>query len=137
MRRDAVRFSAKAGGSGKSTESKVLSERPRGQGATSLPQELKVRVESMSGVDLSGVKVYRNSRKPSALEALAYTQGENIFLGPDQERYLAHEAWHAVQQKKNRVRPTKKYRGLSVNDCPRLEQEADLMGARATRKGEG
>lgn len=39
--------------------------------------------------------------KTAQLNALAYMQGTDIHLGPGQERYLAHEAWHMVQQKYN------------------------------------
>jgi hypothetical protein len=31
--------------------------------------------------------------------AMAYTQGNHIFLEPGQKSHLAHEAWHVAQQK--------------------------------------
>ena len=57
---------------------------------------------------MNDVKVHYNSNKPAQLQAHAYTQGTNIHVAQGQERHLAHEAWHVVQQKQNRVRPTDK-----------------------------
>ena len=37
------------------------------------------------------------------MQARAYTQGSEIYMAPGQERHLAHEAWHVVQQKQGRV----------------------------------
>jgi len=98
---------------------------------TGLPDNLKTGIESLSGVDLSDVRVQRNSTKPAQLNALAYTQGNEIYLGPGQERHLPHEAWHAVQQKQDRVRPTMRVNGASINDDHMLEKEADKMGTRS------
>lgn len=98
-----------------------------------LPDGLKAAMENMSGLSLDGVKVHYNSRKPAQVNALAYAQGTDIYLGPGQERHLPHEAWHIVQQKQGRVRPTTQVNGVAVNDNPSLEREADLMGLRAGR----
>jgi hypothetical protein len=98
---------------------------------TGLPDSLRYGVENMSGVSLDGVKVHYNSSKPAHLQALAYTQGADIHVGPGQERHLPHEAWHVVQQRQGRVRPTTQVGGAQVNDDAGLEGEADVMGARA------
>ncbi|MGI4743382.1 MAG: eCIS core domain-containing protein [Janthinobacterium lividum] len=98
-----------------------------------LPEGLKAAMEKMSGLSLDGVKVHYNSQKPAQVNALAYAQGADIYLGPGQERHLPHEAWHIVQQKQGRVRPTMQVNGLAVNDDRSLEREADLMGMRASR----
>ncbi len=83
-------------------------------------------------MDMSGVRVHRNSDKPAALQAHAYAQGSDIHLGPGQEKHLPHEAWHVVQQAQGRVRPTLQMAGATpVNNDAQLEREADLMGARA------
>lgn len=95
-----------------------------------LPAMLKKGIESLSGMSLDDVKVHYNSSKPAQLQALAYTQGAEIHVAPGQERHLPHEAWHVVQQKQGRVKPTLKVNGTPVNDEPALEQEADQMGAR-------
>jgi peptidoglycan hydrolase-like protein with peptidoglycan-binding domain len=98
-----------------------------------LPYPLKVGLEALSGKDLSEVRVHKHSSKPAQLNALAYTQGQDIYVAPGQDRHLPHEAWHAVQQLQGRVKPTMQTKGLSINGDASLEQEADVMGARALR----
>ena len=99
---------------------------------TGLPDRLKAGIESLSGLSLDHVKVHRNSSRPAQLDALAYAMGSEIHVAPGQQHLLAHEAWHLVQQAQGRVKPTgQKSDGLPVNDDPRLEQEADAMGALA------
>lgn len=99
---------------------------------TGLPTPLKTGMESLSGIDLSDVRVHYNSEKPAQLQALAYAQGEHIYLGAGQEQHLPHEAWHVVQQKQGRVKPTLRMKeGVSINDNPILEKEADVMGKKA------
>ena len=102
---------------------------------TSMPSQLKTGIESLSGMDLSDVRVHRNSGKPAQLNALAYAQGNEIHLGPGQEQHLPHEAWHVVQQRQGRVSETVQLAGVGINDEVRLEREADLMGARAALQG--
>ncbi len=103
----------------------------RQENRTGIPVPLKEGLEQLSGFDLSDVRVHYNSAKPAQLNALAYTQGQNIEVGPGQERHLPHEGWHVVQQKQGRVRATMQTRGASINDDPALEREADRMGERA------
>lgn len=96
---------------------------------TGLPPKLKAGVEHLSGIDMSDVKVHYNSSKPAQLQAHAFAQGTDIHIAPQQEKYLAHEAWHVVQQKQGRVQPTMQMKGkVNVNDDIRLEREADVMG---------
>ena len=94
-----VHVPAKAVASGASGMPRFLRQDSSRENRTGLPIYLKDRVESLSGVDLSDVRVHRNSSKPDRMNALAYTQGRDIHLGPGQEHHLPHEAWHAVQQK--------------------------------------
>lgn len=98
---------------------------------TGLPDNLKSGVESMSGFSMDDVKVHYNSDKPAPMQAHAYTQGTDIHVASGQEKHLAHEAWHVVQQKQGRVQPTMQLQGVNVNDDKGLEHEADMMGARA------
>lgn len=98
---------------------------------TGMPDGLKSGIESLSGMDMSDVRVHTNSAQPRQINALAYAQGNDIHLGPGQEKHLPHEAWHLVQQRQGRVRPTTEVQGQAVNDDPGLEREADVMGARA------
>ncbi|MBB5711338.1 DUF4157 domain-containing protein [Sphingomonas xinjiangensis] len=97
-----------------------------------LPEPLRTSMEAISGIALDDVTVHRNSDEPAQMQAHAYAQGTDIHLAPGQDRHLPHEAWHVVQQKQGRVRPTLQMaRGVGVNDDPHLENEADVMGARA------
>lgn len=103
-----------------------------GPNQTGLPDQLKVGVEALSGMDLSSVRVHRNSAQPAQLNALAYAQGTDIHLGPGQEKHLPHEAWHVVQQAQGRVKATRQMKtGIPINDDETLEAEADAMGAKA------
>jgi hypothetical protein len=74
--------------------------------------------------------------RPAQVQALAYTQGSEIYVAPGQERHLPHEAWHVVQQKQGRVRPTLQFKGVAINDDRTLEQEAESMGAAALHPGQ-
>jgi hypothetical protein len=73
---------------------------------TGLPDALKRGIESLSGFSLDDVRLHYNSSKLEQLQALAYTQGTEIHVAPGQGRHVPHEAWHVVQQKQGRVRPT-------------------------------
>jgi hypothetical protein len=102
---------------------------------TGLPDQLKSGVESLSGIDMSDVKVHYNSSQPAQLNAHAYAQGNHIHVAPGQEKHLPHEAWHVVQQKQGRVKPTMQLKGkVNINDDAGLEKEADVMGAYALSK---
>lgn len=95
---------------------------------TGLPDALKSGVESLSGIDMSDVRVHYGSDKPAQIGALAYTQGTDIHVAPGQEQHLPHEAWHVVQQAQGRVEPTLELQGMNINDNEDLEQEATRMG---------
>ncbi len=98
----------------------------------SLPDNVKQGVESLSGISMDDVKVHYNSAKPAQLNAHAYAQGTDIHIASGQEKHLPHEAWHVVQQKQGRVRPTTMMKAkVPINDDQGLEKEADVMGARA------
>ena len=96
-----------------------------------LPDPLRAGIERLSGLSVDDVRVHYHSAKPARLQALAYTQGTDIHVGPGQESHLPHEAWHVVQQKEGRVQPTTQVLGVALNDDPALEKEADAMGAKA------
>lgn len=99
---------------------------------TGLPDTLKSGIENLSGYAMDDVKVHYNSDKPTQLNAHAYAQGTDIHLASGQEKHLAHEAWHVVQQKQGRVQPTKQLKSkVHINDDDGLEKEADVMGAKA------
>lgn len=109
---------------------------PSAPNRTGLPDDLKAGIESLSGISMDDVKVHYNSAQPSQLHAHAYAQGSAIHLAPGQDRHLPHEAWHVVQQKQGRVKPTMQLKGTTIiNDDVGLEVEADVMGARAREFG--
>ena len=88
---------------------------------TGMPDDLKQGIESLSGQDMSDVKVTYNSDKPAQLQAHAYANGNDIHIAPGQEKHLPHEAWHVVQQKQGRVEPTKQMKSnVNINDDPAL-----------------
>ena len=107
----------------------------RQENRTGMPDGLKSGIESLSGTDLSEVRVHRNSSQPAQLNALAYAQGNDIHLGPGQDHHLPHEAWHVVQQREGRVQPTMQMQGVDINDDVGLESEADRMGDKALSLG--
>jgi hypothetical protein len=101
---------------------------------TGLPDNLKAGVEKLSGLSMDDVHVHYNSSKPAQVQALAYTQGVNIHLGPGQEKHLAHEVWHVVQQKQGRVKPIAQTQGTAINEDQHLEREAHSLGAKAAQE---
>ena len=124
------------------TQMKESHETVQRENKTGLPDNLKTGMENLSGMSLDDVKVHRNSDKPAQLQAHAYAQGTDIHLGPGQEKHLPHEAWHVVQQKQGRVKPTMQMKanpntkpksGVNINDDAGLEKEADVMGAKAVQ----
>ncbi len=99
---------------------------------TGLPDNLKSGIENLSGYSMDDVKVHYNSSKPAQLQAHAYAQGTDIHLAPGQQKHLPHEAWHVVQQKQGRVKPTRQLKSkVNINDDAGLEKEADVMGTKA------
>jgi len=83
---------------------------------TGLPDQLKSGIETLSGLAMDDVRVHYNSSKPAAVQAHAYAQGTDIHIAPGQEKHLPHEAWHVVQQKQGRVKPTLQLKGVAIND---------------------
>jgi hypothetical protein len=98
---------------------------------TGLPDPLKAGVEALSGVSLDDVSVHYGSSRPAQLQAHAFALGSDIHVAPGQERHLAHEAWHVVQQKQGRVPITARLGGEAISDDAALEAEANTMGARS------
>ena len=101
---------------------KTKTDRPN---LTGIPTQMKLDFEQRSGMSFDDVRVHYNSEKPAQFHALAYTRGDQIYIGPGQERSLSHELGHVIQQKAGRVRPTRWICGQPVNDQPELEREAD------------
>lgn len=119
------------GSSGMQAGFMKINSSPAAAGRAEMPDSLRAGLQSLSGFDLSPVRVRYNSPKPAQVGALAYTQGTEIHLSRGQERHLPHEGWHVVQQMQGRVRPTVQYKKTAINDDAALEREADVMGQRA------
>lgn len=98
--------------------------------STGIPDRMKQKMEEHSGFSFDDVRVHYNSDKPVQLQALAYTQGNQVYMGPGQERFLGHELGHVVQQKQGRVKATGAVKGLPLNEDRGLEREADLLGSK-------
>jgi hypothetical protein len=77
------------------------------------------------------INIEENSTEPAEYGAHAYTQGNNVKIAPGQEHNKAHELVHVAQQKEGGVEGTKEVNGQPVNDDPKLEKEADVLGAKA------
>jgi hypothetical protein len=99
---------------------------------TGLPRDLKAGIENLSGMSMDNVNVHYNSSAPDEWQAHAYTRGTDIHVAPGQERHLPHEAWHVVQQKQGRVKPTVQAKGVGVSEDQGFEKEADEMGVKAS-----
>lgn len=115
-----------------------LQERPihKKLNNTGLPDNLKSGIENLSGYSMDDVKVHYNSDKPAQLNAHAYAQGTDIHITSGQEKHLPHEAWHVVQQKQERVKPTMQMKGkVNINDDAGLEKEADQKGRASFQHG--
>ena len=87
-------------------ESLPESERARihaANGGQGLPDGLRQGYENAFGQDLSNMRVHYNSHLPQQLGARAYTQGNDIFIGPAPEQVnhqlIGHELTHVVQQR--------------------------------------
>ena len=100
-----------------------------------MPSDLKSGIENLSGMSMDDVKVHYNSARPAQMKAHAYAQGTDIHVASGQEKHLPHEAWHVVQQKQGRVKPTIQMKGqVNINDDAGLEREADVMGQMAVQR---
>jgi|GEM_PF-5755747 len=103
---------------------------------TGIPLSLKRHFETLSGFSLDDVRVHYNSSKPQKFQAQAYTQGDQIYVSQGQERHLAHELGHVIQQKRGIVSPTGTQHGELVNEDPGLEKDADQFLASSASTGE-
>ncbi|MBO9701820.1 MAG: DUF4157 domain-containing protein [Sporocytophaga sp.] len=110
---------------------------------SAMPNELQAKMENSFSSDFSNVKIHKESNKASQMGAHAFTQGNDIHFAPGKfdpsgnsgQQLLAHELTHVVQQRNGKVNPTAQLSGISINNDPTLEKEADIMGAKAI-KGE-
>ena len=102
---------------------------------TGLPGFIKKGTESLSGQSMKDVSVHYNSTEPEKVNAHAFAKGNEIHLARGQEQHLPHEAWHVVQQKQGRVKPTSEVNGTKINDSESLESEANSMAHKIVAEG--
>ena len=93
---------------------------------SNIPLKIKQHMEKRSSVSLRDVKIHYNSHKPEQLQALAYTQGNQVYLGPGQEKYIYHELGHVIQQKQGRVKPNCIMNKMMLNNQDALEKEGKI-----------
>lgn len=101
-------------------------------------------MEKAFGQDFSQVNIHTNSQKASEVNALAFTQGNDIHFAPGQynpystegQNLIGHELTHVLQQRNGKVNPNRHMpNGAAINDQPDLEREADALGRRAANGG--
>lgn len=95
---------------------------------TGIPTAIKAKYEKISGLSFDDVRVHYNSVAPAQMRAYAYTQGNNVYIAPNQEKHLEHELGHVVQQKRGIVRPNAYINGIPLNTDKHLESEASRIG---------
>lgn len=64
------------------------------QNNTGIPDNMKKQFEAYSSLAFDDVKVHYNFPEPSKLNALAYTQGTQVYIAPGQDEHLPHELGH-------------------------------------------
>ncbi|XHX79874.1 MAG: GNAT family N-acetyltransferase [Stenomitos frigidus ULC029] len=109
-------------------------------GGRTIPAPLRTQMESAFNANFANVKIHEGNHVGS-VGAIAYTQGDRIHFAPGRfnpdtrsgQALLGHELAHVVQQRQGRVKPTTQVNGLPVNDQSALEQEADVLGQKATQ----
>jgi len=86
-------------------------------------------IENLSGMSMDGVRVHYNSAESAERNALAYTQGTQLPLGPSEDELFRHEVSHVGQRRLGRVRPTLQMK-LAVGPVDdHYEREADRVAA--------
>src|SRR5256885_494038 len=77
-------------------------ERRAESNQTGMPDAMKDGLEQLGGVDLSDVRVRRDSQQAKQTTGTSFAAGDELHLGPGQDASLGHEAWHLVQQRQGR-----------------------------------
>jgi hypothetical protein len=99
-----------------------------------------MKMESAFGEDFSDVKIHTNSQQAEELNALAFSQGDDIHFAPGEfsaetekgRNLIGHEFAHIVQQRAGLVTPTfVAANGIAINNNSKLENDADIIGNKA------
>ena len=62
-------------------------------------------IQGLAGMSMDNVRVHQGGGGANAQGAQAFTKGSDIQFKPGQDKLLAHEATHVVQQKQGAVKP--------------------------------
>ncbi len=108
-------------------------------GGRPLPKNVRQKMESAFSTDFSDVRVQEGAQAES-MGADAYAQGSQIHFQPGKynptsqsgQQLLGHELTHVVQQRAGQV-AVPQGKGAPINSDPKLEQEADIRGAKAAQ----
>lgn len=114
-----------------------------GSGGSGLDNTTKTSMESRFGQDFSSVKVHQGPQAADAaksVQAQAFTVGDNIVLGegksPSDERTMAHELTHVVQQRSGDVPGQSIGNGLKLSDPGDwAERQAEATADAVVSKG--
>ena len=124
--------------------SKLNVSRPQNasaDGATALPDRVRVNLERAFQSDFSQARIHANDSGADSINALVATQGKDVQFAPGQydpasqegQRVIGHEMAHVVQQMQGRVAsPTGGMNPINLDQ--RLEAGADEWGAGRTAK---
>ena len=110
-------------------------------GGRPLPSPLRKKMEAAFRTDFSDVRTHQGPNAES-LGALAFTQGRDIHFArgkynpasAEGQKIIGHELTHVVQQRAGKV-AVPQGQGAPINAEPKLETEADVLGARAVAGG--
>lgn len=132
---------------------RALQRRSDGQGAAdtatpqvsgaghSLPAATQAKMERAFGADFSSVNVHADSPAATSVDALAFTQGNDVHFAPGHyhpgsaagDELIGHELAHVQQQGAGRVAAGQGKEASAINSDAGLEAEADAAGAAAAR----
>ena len=108
-------------------------------GGRPLPKNVQQKMEAAFSTDFSKVSVHEGTQA-KLIGADAYAQGNQIHFQPGKynptsqpgQQLLGHELTHVVQQRAGQV-AVPQGKGTPINSDPKLEQEADILGAKAAQ----
>lgn len=109
--------------------------RRKGGNTTGLPDVVKAKMERLTGMDLSGMKVKANSSFATKNKAKALIKGSELHFAPGQfnpgsqqgQQLIGHELAHVKQQAQGKVQALTQNKAGKFNQDASLEAEADQM----------
>jgi|GEM_PF-4741864 len=121
-------------------EQQMPVQRSVGSGQQMNPN-VQSHMEGAFNTDFSNVNIHTNSSAADQVNALAFTQGNDIHFASGQYNpnnsagmsLLGHELTHVVQQRKGEVKANTQIGGYAVNNEQHLEGEADRMGEKVAQ----